>query len=140
MRALGADISPEMVRRANDLVAGLANVGFVVADSEALPFPSGVFSAVLCTASFHHYPNPRNALSEMARVLETAGRLVIADGVGDRLAARIADRILRWVDRSHIRLYRTDELTTMLGGAGFSDIVVSTLYDGGYAIIQSRRV
>ena len=67
-------------------------------------------------------------------------RLVIADGVGDRLAARIADRILRWVDRSHIRLYRTDELTTMLGGAGFSDIVVSTVYDGGYAIIQSRRV
>ena len=41
---------------------------------------------------------------------------------------------------AHIRLYRTDELTTMLGGAGFSDIVVSTLYDGGYAIIQSRRV
>ena len=139
-RAVGADISPEMVRRAKDLVGGLANVEFVVADSEALPFPSGVFSAVLCTASFHHYPNPRNALSEMARVLETAGRLVIADGVGDRLAARIADRILRWVDRSHIRLYRTDELTTMLGGAGFSDIVVSTLYDGGYAIIQSRRV
>ncbi len=139
-RAVGADISPEMIKRASDLAGGLANVEFVVADSEALPFPDATFTAVLCTASFHHYPSPTQALAEMARVLALDGRLVIADGAGDRLAARVADALLRRLDRSHIRLYRTDELAAMLRNAGFSDIEVRTLYDGGYAIVSGRRM
>ena len=138
-RAVGADISPEMIRRATELASGLTNVEFVVADSEALPFPDAAFTAVLCTASFHHYPNPRRALAEMARVLDLDGRLVIADGVADILSARIADRILRRVDRSHIRLYRTEELAALFGDAGFSEIRSSRLYGGGYAIISGRR-
>jgi SAM-dependent methyltransferase len=100
-RAVGADISPEMIRRTTELASGLTNVEFVVADSEALPFPDAAFTAVLCTASFHHYPNPRRALAAMARVLDLDGRLVIADGVGDILSARIADRILPRRPRPH---------------------------------------
>jgi ubiquinone/menaquinone biosynthesis C-methylase UbiE len=138
-RAVGADISPEMIRHATELAAGLMNVEFVVADSEALPFLDAAFTAVLCTASFHHYPNPRRALAEMVRVLDLGGRLVIADGVGDLLAARVADRILRLLDRSHIRLYGTEELAALLSDAGFSDIRSSRLYGGGYAIISGRR-
>jgi ubiquinone/menaquinone biosynthesis C-methylase UbiE len=138
-RAVGADISPEMIRRAAELASGLPNVEFVVADSEALPFPDAAFTAVLCTASFHHYPNPARALAEMARVLGH-GRIVIADGTADRLAARVVDALLRRLDRSHIRLYRSNELAAMLRTAGFADISVSTLYDGGYAIVSGRRV
>jgi ubiquinone/menaquinone biosynthesis C-methylase UbiE len=138
-RAVGADISPEMIRRATELASGLPNVEFVVADSEALPFPDAAFTAVLCTASFHHYPNPARALAEMARVLDH-GRIVIADGTADRLAARVVDALLRRLDRSHIRLYRSNELAAMLRTAGFADISVSTLYDGGYAIVSGRRI
>jgi len=138
-RAVGADISPEMIRRAAELASGLPNVEFVVADSEALPFPDAAFTAVLCTASFHHYPNPARALAEMARVLDH-GRIVIADGIADRLAARVVDALLRRLDRSHIRLYRSNELAAMLRTAGFADISVSTLYGGGYAIVSGRRV
>ncbi len=139
-RAVGADISPEMIRRAAEPASGLPNVEFVVADSEALPFPDAAFTAVLCTASFHHYPSPARALAEMARVLDLDGRIVIADGTADRLAARVADALLRRLDRSHIRLYRSNELAAMLRTAGFADISVSTLYDGGYAIVSGRRV
>jgi ubiquinone/menaquinone biosynthesis C-methylase UbiE len=138
-RAVGADISPEMIRRACELAVGLTNVAFVVADSEALPFANDAFTAVLCTFSFHHYPNPGRALAEMARVLARGGRLVIADGARDRLSARVADAILRRVDRSHIRPYRSGELAVLLGDAGFSEIRVSTLYGGGYAIVSARR-
>src|SRR5262249_6653029 len=138
-RAVGVDIAPEMIRRASELASEVANVEFVVADSEKLPFPDAAFTAVLCTASFHHYPNPRRALAEMGRVLDLGGRLAIADGVGDRIAARIADAILRRLDRSHVRLYRIEELAGLLRDAGFSDLSVSTLYDGGYAIISGRR-
>ena len=137
-RAIGADISPKMIRRAAELASGLPNVEFVVADSEALPFADAAFTAVLCTASFHHYPNPARALAEMARVLDLDGRIVIADGTADRLAARVADALLRRIDRSHIRLYRSNELAAMLRNAGFADISVSTLYDRGYAIVSGR--
>jgi ubiquinone/menaquinone biosynthesis C-methylase UbiE len=139
-RAVGVDISPEMIARAIGLAEGLANAEFVVADSENLPFPNVTFSAALCTASFHHYPNPSTALAEMARVLEPGGRLVVADGAADRLAARVADAVLRRVDRSHVRLYRAGEFAAMLRSAGFSDIDVRTLYDGRYAIVSGRRV
>ena len=128
-----------MIRRAGELASGLSNVEFVVADSEALPFPDATFTAVLCTASFHHYPDPQRALAEMRRVLDRGGRLVIADGMADLLSARIADRILRRVDRGHVRLYRTGELAALLRGAGFSETdVVGRLYGGGYAIIRGR--
>jgi ubiquinone/menaquinone biosynthesis C-methylase UbiE len=137
--AVGVDISPAMIRRAHELASGMTNVEFIVGDSEALPFPDRAFTAIICTASFHHYPNPEHALAEMARVLERDGRLVIADGSGDRLPARIADRILRRLDRSHVRLYRTDELAGLLRNAGFSKLEVSTLLGGGYAIISARR-
>lgn len=137
--AIGADISPEMIRRATELAEGLANVEFVVADSEALPFPDGAFTAVLCTASFHHYPNPTKALAEMSRVLDQGRRVVIADEAADRLTARIADALLRRFDRSHIRLYRSDELATKLRDAGFSEIRVKALHDGGYAIVSGRK-
>ena len=128
-----------MIARAAELASGLPNVGFVVADSKALPFADGEFTAVLCTASFHHYPYPRQALTEMARVLERDGRLVIADGARDRLAARIADRVLRRLDRSHIRLYAAAELAELLRDAGFSGVGTTTLYGGGYAIVCGRR-
>jgi ubiquinone/menaquinone biosynthesis C-methylase UbiE len=111
-RAVGVDISSEMIRHADELAASLPNVEFVVGDSEALPLPDGAFTAVLCTASFHHYPNPERALAEMARVLDRNGRLAIADGVRDLWTARIADALLRRFDRSHIRLYRSDELVS----------------------------
>jgi SAM-dependent methyltransferase len=139
-RAVGVDISRGMIARAKELASDVPKAEFVVGDSEALPFPDAAFTAVLCTASFHHYPNPAGALAEMARVLARDGRLVIADGVGDLFAARVADAILRRLDRSHIRLYRSDELAAFLRQAGFSDLVVSTLYGGGYAIVGGRRV
>jgi ubiquinone/menaquinone biosynthesis C-methylase UbiE len=138
-RAVGVDLSPEMIRRAGELASGLAKAEFVVGDSEALPFPDAAFTAALCTASFHHYPHPERALAELARVLASDGRLVIADGVRDLWTARIADAVLRRLDDSHVRLYRSDELTALLRDAGFTDIGVNTLYGGGYAIVRGRR-
>lgn len=92
------------------------------------------------TASFHHYPNPRQALAEMARVLEPGGRLVIADGTADLRVARIADWFLRRFDRSHVRLYRTRELVELVEDAGFAEVRTGHLWDGGYLILSACRV
>lgn len=138
-RAVGVDLSPQMIERARELATDAPGAEFVVGDSENLPFEPDAFTAVLCTASFHHYPDPQKAMAEMVRVLTPDGRLVIADGVADRRAARIADRILRVVDRGHFRLYRTEELVGLMRSAGLGDIGVDRLWDGGFAVISARR-
>jgi ubiquinone/menaquinone biosynthesis C-methylase UbiE len=138
-RAVGVDISPQMIERARSLAAGIERAEFAVGASDELPFSDGEFTAVLCTASFHHYPDPEKALAEMARVLSPGGRVVIADGSADVLAARIADRILRRLDRSHVRLYRSGELRDLLVGAGFRDVQLERAMGGGWAILQALR-
>jgi ubiquinone/menaquinone biosynthesis C-methylase UbiE len=138
-RAVGVDISPQMIERARSLAAGIERAEFAVGASDELPFSDGEFTAVLCTASFHHYPDPEKALAEMARVLSPGGRVVIADGSADVLAARIADRILRRLDRSHVRLYRSGELRDLLVGAGFRDVQLERAMGGGWAILKALR-
>ena len=38
-------------------------------DSEAMPWEDESFDVIFCNASFHHYPNPKTALSEMKRLV-----------------------------------------------------------------------
>jgi ubiquinone/menaquinone biosynthesis C-methylase UbiE len=136
--AVGVDLAPAMIERARQLAAGLAGVEFVVGDSEQLPLPDASFTAVLCSSSFHHYPNPGRALEEMGRVLTPGGRLVVADPNGDLRVVRIADKVLRRLDAGHVRLYRSGELEMLAGNAGFINITTTPL-ERGYVLLRARR-
>lgn len=87
----GLDISPGMVEKAKSLAReyGADRLHFVQGDAEALPFPDAEFDAVVSTLSFHHYPNPLQALREFRRVLRPAGLVVIADVVAPLPVARV---------------------------------------------------
>ncbi len=132
----GIDLSPEMIRRAADLANCTPNVTFEVADAERLPFADRAFTAVLCSNSFHHYPDPMQAVREMARVLATGGRLVIGDACADLATARFADRILRRTEPGHVRLYRSAELGSFLHAAGLAHVKLRRLSGGGFAIVR----
>jgi ubiquinone/menaquinone biosynthesis C-methylase UbiE len=133
---VGVDLSPEMIRQAIDLADGIENVRFEVADSEQLPFGDGEVTTVLCSNSFHHYPNPVLAVREMARVLAAGGRLVIGDACADLATARIADFLLRRFEPGHVRLYRSRELGSFLHRAGLTEVAVRRLSGGGFAIVR----
>jgi len=131
---VGVDLSSEMLREAGELASAIDNVTFMQADAEALPFADGSFTTVLCTNSFHHYPNPANALREMSRVLTPAGRLVVGDPCADVWTVRLADVFLKRMEPGHIRLYRSDEMASFLYGAGLTDVRVRKLIDGAMTI------
>ena len=135
-RAVGIDLSPEMIVRASAKVRDLDNVELCVADSEHLPFGDATFTVVLCSTSFHHYPDPGAAVREMARVLEPGGRLVLGDACSDLLAARVADVLLRRFEPGHVHLYRSAELGGFLYGAGLTNVRCRRLSSGGYAIVH----
>jgi ubiquinone/menaquinone biosynthesis C-methylase UbiE len=98
-RAVGVDLAPKMIEPGRVLAEGFENVELVVGDSEHLPSAEGEFTAVLCTSSFHHYPNPAQAVREMARVLTSGGRLVLGDIYSDRPLMRVLDRLGRRFER-----------------------------------------
>ena len=74
---VGLDLTPEMIHVAQ--AKNLSNTEFLVGDSENLPFDEGTFDAIICSNSFHHYPNPQNFFNSAYRVLRRGGRLILRD-------------------------------------------------------------
>lgn len=72
---VGCDYSSGMVTRARWRSEGPA---WVLADAMALPVGTATVDAVVCTESFHWYPDQQLALDEFRRVLRPAGRLYVA--------------------------------------------------------------
>ncbi len=73
----GLDITPRMIEAAR--AKNLEGVEWVVGDCENLPFGEDSFDAVICSNSFHHYPNPQAFFNSVKRVLRPGGRLILQD-------------------------------------------------------------
>ena len=78
-RALGVDLTPELLERARDN-ARLANVeiDFREGDAEALPFDDAAFDVVLSQFGHMFAPRPNVAIAEMLRVLKPGGTIAFA--------------------------------------------------------------
>ena len=120
-RASGIDIAPKMIEQAlGRIPAGLEErIEFRQASASELPFLDGAFTHVMCTNSFHHYPDPLGALAEMKRVLEPGGQLVIFENAPDLSWYTWAwDQALRIFEKGHVRYYPSAELGRMIEQAG----------------------
>ena len=84
-RAVGVDVSPEMLAIARDkLMRGnFAHCQVRLADTYRLPFDTGGtmagFDAVVFHQVLHYLDDPGTAVLEAARVMRSGGRLLIAD-------------------------------------------------------------
>ena len=79
-RAIGIDVSPEMLAIARDRLAGIANAQVRLGDLYRLPFENGAgFDAVLFHQVLHYLDDPGAAVAEAARVMAPGGHLLIAD-------------------------------------------------------------
>ncbi len=76
----GIDLTPEMIDKAEE--RKLPQTVFQVGDCEDLPYDSEMFDEVICSHSFHHYPQPEKFFASVYRVLKPDGRLIIRDNTG----------------------------------------------------------
>jgi ubiquinone/menaquinone biosynthesis C-methylase UbiE len=131
-RVVASDLTPSMLREARVLAVEhrAANVVFVAADAEALPFRDGAFDRVTCRIATHHFPDVRTALAELSRVTRPGGRIGIIDSVvpGEPSLDAFLNGIERVRDPSHVRSYRVEEWLEFLSGAGLLLLQTASLW------------
>ena len=82
-RAVGVDMTPEMLVRARESVQliPLENVSFEEASAENLPFENASFDVIISNGVFNLVANKQRALAEAFRILKSNGRFMVADQI-----------------------------------------------------------
>ncbi len=94
------DLSQRMLKRARRRAHSF-RVSHVAADLTRLPYPDAFFNAIVCGWVLEHLPDPRPGLSELARILEPGGKLLLLV-TEDTLTGSMCSRM--WHCRTHNRL------------------------------------
>lgn len=117
----GIDVSRGMLRQglAYAEKEGTSNMHFARARVEALPFPGGVFDAVLCCGSLHLFSDTVAALGEMARVMKPAAVLSVFTFTAGDAGILKHRRILDYSRRHGLHTFELPEMAEYLESAGF---------------------
>jgi SAM-dependent methyltransferase len=116
-QVVGIDMTPALLRAGDERLraAGVRNVLLQHGDAMALPFVDGSFDVVVCRSSLHHFPDPRGAVAEMARVCRPGGRVVISDMIAPCAEVRDAfDTVHSSIDPSHVRVLVEAEIADIM--------------------------
>ena len=140
-RAVGLEVRPDLLAALREeWASGRAPVAAVVGLAQALPFRAGSFDAALCVNVLEAVPPPERvgALRELRRILQPAGRALVAHDDWESLVYAGADRDLT---RRSVRAYADATLASyaasdgqmgrhllgLMRAAGFRDVEVRAL-------------
>lgn len=76
---LGLDLSPVMVRRAQERAGEHANLEFRVGDAMSLPLDDDSVDLAVSVASIKHWPDPARGVAELGRVLRPGAAFCILE-------------------------------------------------------------
>lgn len=125
-RAIGVDMTPEMLSRAWDNAArsGLRNVDFRLGDLEALPVADASVDVVLSNCVINLVPDKSRAFAELFRVLRPGGRFVVSDMVvRGTLPEAVRSDVAQWAGCIAGAVER-DQYLDVVRRAGFHDVQV----------------
>lgn len=135
LRLAGLDIAPEMIRVATERLRVRAEIK--LGDAESLPWADASFDYVFCVDSFHHYPNPKRALSEFHGVLKPNGQVVIADPTAPLPVRGVLNSIVRLLRMGDMCMYHKRDLTNLFNFCRFQSI--DWRPEGSWGFVASAR-
>jgi ubiquinone/menaquinone biosynthesis C-methylase UbiE len=115
----GLDLSANMLEVARQKLGSSADLR--QGDSESLPWTASCFDLICCTLSFHHYPRPKRALTEMSRVLKPGGTLLLADITMPTPLRQLTNLILPFLSTGDRHFYSRAKISSLVGQAGFQN-------------------
>ena len=127
-RATGVSITPHQIERAiqNAAKRGVADkTSFLVADFADVPLDDGAFSVYIGVEAIVHAEDKQAVLKEAARLLQSGGRLAIAEYLlpARRASARHQRLLTQWLDGWSMPALETEaSYRSLLEHAGFRDI------------------
>jgi ubiquinone/menaquinone biosynthesis C-methylase UbiE len=113
----GLDYSMGMLREAQCRLGGRA--ALLRCDAQALPLASQSMDLVVCTESFHWYPDQESALAGIARVLRPGGQLLIGSIATLTQVGEAALRAVSSRAGQPIQALTTKQVSQLLRDAGF---------------------
>ena len=87
------------------------------------PFAENSFDAVICSESFHHYPNPQDFFNSVYRVLRPNGRFILRDVTVEPSVKRwlfnyIGVKLVNLTGKGDVRIYGRDDIKKLCDNAG----------------------
>ena len=121
---VGIDVADEMLRRAEQASAGVANVRYVWGSAEKIPAADDSFDKVLSVESFYYYADQGKALDEIRRVMAPGGKLFV-------LINLYAD--------NHYSLRWSNELKVAVQARSEAEYI-GLLKQHGFQSVEARRI
>lgn len=121
---VGLDVADEMLRRAEQASAGIANVRYVWGSAESIPAADGHFTKVLSVESFYYYADQGQALDELHRVMSPGGKLFILINL-----YKDNHYSLRWVGQLQVPVQALSEAEYL-----------ALLQQHGFHSVEARRI
>jgi SAM-dependent methyltransferase len=124
---VGLDVSATMIEEARHRHGERGDVEFVAGDARRLPFDPATFDACRSERTLQHLDDPVLAVSEMARVLRSGGRVTLLEPDWGTLIVggaepEATERILAPHVRRHQQPFIGRQLRGLLTSHGFTDI------------------
>ena len=132
----GIDHSPEAVKTARSVNRAAVSSGrlrIVESSVESLPFRDGFFDVVTAFETTYFWPELQAGLTEIHRVLNRGGRLVIANEFADRASAGA------WADRLNMHVPDSEALAGAAYEAGFLMVDVSVHPHNGWLRLVAAK-
>ncbi len=124
-KAIGLDMTPEMIEAANRNIAAseLKNIEVRQGEMEKMPIESASIDWIISNCVINLSPEKKNVFAESFRVLKPGGRMMISDIVTNDLSAPLRNNLITWAGCLGGAVEETDYVQ-LVKDAGFEDVKV----------------
>lgn len=114
LQLTGIDLSSQMLAIAQNKCQNFPQARFYQTNVQNLPFSDGCFDRIVTSSAFHYFPDPLQALTEMKRVLQANGQVIIVDWCKNYWLCQVYDWFLLGFDPAYQGCYTVTELRDLI--------------------------